>query len=111
MHTFFATKVARILDKLSKIPEGNGSVLDNTIVLWTSCMGDPTAHSLRGIPMVLAGGAGGKFRMGRYVKYTVEDKAGVTPHNQLLVSLAQAFGVNVNTFGDPQFSGTLPNLT
>jgi len=128
MQRWFATKVARIINTLSQIPEGDGTVLDHTIILWMSDQGDPANHYYNNIPTVMAGGANGKFRMGRYVKYTSEvdpycpatnnncsnpassNLTWLTPHNQLLVSICQAFGLTNNTYGWTGSTGPLPNL-
>ncbi len=118
-----AQQVAGFLDLLAAIPEGSGSVLDNTLVLWGNELGNPAAHASLGIPTVLAGGAGGRFRMGRFLRLRpaegpLEGWSGpgapaprLVPHNRLLVSIAQAFGLETNTFGHPDYSGTLAGLT
>lgn len=121
---WWGEQVAYFMDLLASIPEGSGSVLDNTLILWGNELGDPNAHSNLGIPTVLAGGAGGKFRMGRYLRLRPDGDdllpgnfsigqptPKLVPHNKLLVSIAQAFGVNVSTFGHTGYTGTLPGLT
>jgi hypothetical protein len=128
MQRWFATKVAYVINALSQIPEGDGTVLDHTIVLWMSDQGDPANHYYNNIPTVMAGGANGKFRMGRYIKYSMEvdpycpptnnncsnpastNLTWLTPHNQLLVSICQAFGLTNNTYGWTGSSGPLANL-
>ena len=85
--------------------------LDSTLIYVSSDMGNPALHSTRNVPTLLAGGAGGKFRMGRRLRMAADCPAsnpwcdpcdpgfaGVT-NNHLLVSIAQAFGVNIDTFG------------
>jgi hypothetical protein len=127
IQTYFATKLAYLLNELSQIPEGNGSVLDHTVILWSSDQGDPANHYYNNLPIVLAGGANNYFRMGRYVQYTEEvdpycqtsdcntpattNLTWLTPHNQLLVSLCQAFGLTTTTFGSNESTGPLANLT
>ena len=100
--------------------------LDNTLIYCASDMGNPSLHSTQNVPTLLAGGAGGKFRMGRRLKMaadcpssnpwcdpTTAGFSGVT-NNHLLVAIAQAFGVTVDTFGtqvDPKnTTGALPGL-
>jgi hypothetical protein len=101
--------------------------LDSTIIYVTSDMGNPSLHSTHNVPTVLAGGAGGKLRMGRRLKlkpdcpenspWCGENDAGFTPvpNSKLLVTIAQAFGVDVNEFGtqpNPAFTqGALSELT
>jgi hypothetical protein len=119
---WYAEKIASFMDKLAAIPEGNGSVLDNTLILWGNELGEPAGHSSLGIPTVLAGGAGGKFRMGRYLQlrpgkeptdgwkgpgYPIDN---AIPHNRLLVSIANAFNLETQTFGHPDYSGGLAGL-
>jgi hypothetical protein len=98
------SKVARLMQKLDQL-----GALDSTLIYVTSDMGNPALHSTRNVPTVLAGGANGKFRMGRRVRLAAdcpttsewcgdEQKAQKT-NNHLLVSIAQAFDADVNSFG------------
>jgi uncharacterized protein DUF1552 len=86
------TKVARLLQRLDE-----AGILDDSIVYVSSDMGDPARHSSRSVPTLIAGGAGGRFKMGRYVD--LRRASGGTPNNRVLVSICQAFGVEVNEFG------------
>jgi hypothetical protein len=116
------SKVALLMQKLDQL-----GVLDNVIIYSSSDMGNPALHSTRNVPTVLAGGANGAFRMGRRIKAAADcpssnvwcspsdavfSKAGT--NNHLLVAIAQAFGVDINTFGtqgDPGFTtGALAGL-
>ena len=116
------SKVAKLMQKLDAL-----GVLDSTLIYVTSDMGNPALHSTQNVPTVLAGGAGGKFRMGRRVKLAADCPStnpwcqpsdavfsGVT-NNHLLVSIAQAFGVTVDRFGTQADSkhtdGALSGLT
>ncbi len=106
INRWYAGEMRYLLDRLATFPEGNGSVLDSTLVVWCNELGIGNNHSKMNIPFVLAGGAGG-FRMGRHVRYGGDGQ----PHNNLLVSLCNAFGVPKERFGDPRFcTGGLPNL-
>jgi hypothetical protein len=98
IQTWYAEQVARFLTKLDSIPEGDGTLLDNTLVLWGSEIGESTSHDLSLMPYVLAGKAGGKIRTGRYLDYSNARK----DSNQLLVSIAHAMGADdLTAFGDP----------
>lgn len=114
--------IARLMQRLDEF-----GILDNTLIYATSDMGNPALHSTRNVPTLLAGGAGGRFRMGRRLKMAddcpptspycgpTNDAANYsgTPSNKLLVSIAQAFGAEIDSFGDqPDGSnqGTLPGL-
>jgi hypothetical protein len=88
------SKVARLLARLAE-----GGVLDDTIVCVSGDMGDPARHSSRSVPTLVAGGCGGRFRTGRYLDLRDQNGGGGTPNNRLLVSICQAFGVEVGSFG------------
>jgi hypothetical protein len=113
-------KVARLLQRLDE-----AGILDSTLVYASSDMGNPAAHSTRNVPTVLAGGANGKLRMGRRIKYRTDCPPGTwcdvngsdyqtVANNMLLVSLAQAFGVDIGSYGDQSepglVAGPLPQL-
>ncbi len=106
INRWYAGEMRYLLDRLAALPEGNGSVLDSTLVVWCNELGVGNTHSKLNLPFVMAGGGAG-FRMGRHVRYGGEGQS----HNNLLVSLCNAFGVPRESFGDPRFcSGALPNL-
>lgn len=97
--------IARLFDRLSIIGEGDGSVLDNTMLMWGNEVSMGTTHSHDNMPFVVAGGTWA-LKTGRYVRYNGES------HGNLLVSLLNAMGVPDTSFGDPQFgTGPLSNLT
>jgi Protein of unknown function (DUF1552) len=113
-------KVARLLQRL-----GEYGILDSTLVHASSDMGNPATHSTRDVPTVLAGGLDGKIQMGRRIQFRTDCPLGTwcdpnggdyqtMPNNRLLVSIAQAFGVDIASYGiqaEAQYSsGTLPGL-
>ncbi|MDB4969454.1 MAG: hypothetical protein JWN44_5143 [Myxococcales bacterium] len=98
INIWYSQQLAYLLGKLKAIPEGNGTMLDNTLVFCVNELSRGNAHSHNDMPYVLAGGAGGALQMGRYLKFT-----GDLPHNNLLVSLMNVMGVGAKTFGDPAF--------
>lgn len=99
-------KIARLMQRLDEL-----GVLDNSLIYASSDMGNPALHSTRNVPTVLAGGANGKFRMGRRLKMQADcptsspwcapDSAEfrAAPNNKILVSIAQAFGTDITSFG------------
>jgi len=106
MNHFNYGQIARLMQKLDEF-----GALENTLIYASSDMGNPALHSTRNVPTLLAGGACGKFRMGRRLKMPADcsgsspwcgpgdaDYAGV-PTNRLLVSILQAFGIEENSFG------------
>lgn len=103
----YMQELARFMRLLQAMPEGDGTVLDNTLIVVLSEHSEGNFHTQQNLPVFFAGGASGYFRMGRYVQY--EDKS----HNDLLVSICHAMGLeDVTTFGDPALcSGPLPGLT
>ncbi len=98
-------QLAYLMDRLASFPEGNGTVLDNTLILWCTDIAQGQSHSRRDMPYVLAGGARGEIQMGRYLRYAGDH------HNNLLVSILNAMGVPDTTFGNPAYcTGALPKL-
>jgi len=109
IQAWYVSQLAYFLGKLDGYKEGDRTLLDNTILLWASEIGESTQHDLTQMPYVLAGSGGGKIRAGRLIDY------GTTKHdnNQLLVSIAQAMGASdLTAFGDASgATGPLPDLS
>ncbi|HLX63708.1 MAG TPA: DUF1552 domain-containing protein [Planctomycetota bacterium] len=105
---WFCEQLAYLAKRLSETPEpgGEGTLLDNTTIVWANELGEGKSHTLDNIPFVMIGGGLG-FKMGRSVKYEK------VPHNRLLLSIAHAFGHRISKFGNPNFcgDGPLPQLT
>ena len=96
INRWFAEQIAFLAKRLEETPEpnGQGSMLDHTTIVWTNELGKGNSHTLEDIPwMILGGGLG--FKTGRALKFTKE------PHNRLLLSFAHGFGHNLKTFGNP----------
>ena len=111
----------RILAGLDAIPEGSGTMLDNSLMLYTSEFSNGSVHSLNDVPILLAGSAGGYFQTGRHVncsianptdKFAYQTRSGI--HN-LYTSILNAFGFPDTHFGADlpglAFKGPLPGLT
>ncbi|MEX1367525.1 MAG: DUF1552 domain-containing protein [Nannocystaceae bacterium] len=107
INVWYAEQVKYLMDTLAAIPEGDGSVLDNTLIVWGNELSRGNSHGNRPIPFVLLGGAGGRLQMGRYLQYDN------VRHNRLLVSLCHAMGLDEQTtFGNTDGgSGGLAGLT
>ncbi|TLD71580.1 DUF1552 domain-containing protein [Phragmitibacter flavus] len=106
INTWFAGEVAYLAKRLSetKEPTGEGSMLDNTLIVWTNELGKGNSHTLENIPIVMIGGGAG-FKMGRALDL------GQTPHNRLWLTLAHAMGHrDLKTFGKVELNegGILP---
>lgn len=90
---WYSTQFAYLLAKLDSIPEGDGTLLDNTLVVWGREMAT-TSHKMTPMHLILAGGARGTLQTGRALRYDGE------PHAKALVSIAQLMGLDVNGVGD-----------
>lgn len=97
MLTWYTEQFAYLLDGLKSVPEGEGTLLDNTLILWCNELSRGNTHAHDNMPFILAGGAGGALRGGRHLTYDHE------PHNNMLLAMAQMMGVETNTFGHPDF--------
>ncbi len=100
---WFARKFAELLERLESRPEGDGTMLDHSIVVLMSEVSDGATHSHSNMPFIVAGGAGGAWSTGRLM-----DAEGYTNGN-LWISIAQAMGANLSTFGDFA-EGGIPGL-
>ncbi len=109
IQTWYAEQLNYMLAKLDSYKEGDGSLLDNTLVLWATEIGESTRHALTTMPYVFAGGASGRIRPGRFIEYSGRER----DSNQMLVSMAHAMGLeDLTSFGDPSgATGPLPGLT
>jgi len=96
INTWFAEQIAFLAKRLQETPEpnGTGSMLDHTTIIWTNELGKGNSHALEDIPWVLIGGGLG-FKTGRALKFTK------TAHNRLHLALAHAFGHRLDAFGNP----------
>jgi len=83
------------LEKLQATPDGNGSLLDHSMVLYGSAMSDGNQHNHSDLPLVVAGGASGRLKGGRHLRYPVE-----TPMANLLVAMLNKLEVPTEKFGD-----------
>lgn len=90
-----AGQFAYLLDKLQSVPEGEGTLLDNCMILFGSSISDGNRHDPNNLPIVVAGGAGGALNTGLHVASAEE-----TPLCNLYVSMLNAMGVPVDSFGD-----------
>lgn len=85
---------AYFLDQLRAAKEGAGSVLDNSVVFFSSEHQEGRTHEYKDMPVLLAGAGGGKFKTGRHIRY-----ADGTPFGRVFVSALQAVGAPVTKFG------------
>lgn len=105
INTWYAKQLAYLADALAAMPEGQSTVLDNSVLMWTTEVAVGNTHSYKNLPYVLVGGCGGALKTGRHV--TLSGRS----HCDLFVTLQQAMGMTSNTFGDPSFnSGPIESL-
>jgi hypothetical protein len=84
-----------LLEKLKKTEDGPGSLLDHSMILYGSAMSDGNQHNHGPLPVILAGNATGKLKGGRHIRNAAD-----TTMSNLLVSLSNIMGVNIEKFGD-----------
>jgi hypothetical protein len=95
INQFHVSLFAEFLKKMRDTPEADGSLLDHTLYLYGSGMGDSDAHDHTNLPILVAGGAAGKMRGGRHIQY---DKP--VPLANLHLTLLNQVGVPLETFAD-----------
>lgn len=83
-----------LLNRMKSFKDGNGTLLENSIVLYGSGMGHSDNHTATRIPIVLAGQGGGRIKTGRYVRYAENQQLG-----RLHLALLNRFGIEVDSFG------------
>jgi len=92
---FLATGFAYFLGKLQSISEGEGTLLDHSMILYGSGLGDANRHDHGRLPVVLAGKGNGTIQTGRHIVYKSEE-----PMNNLFLSVLDRLGANVEKIGD-----------
>ena len=96
LNTFHVSLIPYLLEKLNAIPDGDGSVLDQTLLIYGSPMGDSNLHNHKRVPFFIAGRAGGALKGGRHLK-----APNGTPLANAMLSVLHALGLeDVERFGD-----------
>ncbi len=103
INRFHVSLFAEFLEKLRATPEGGGTLLDHSLILYGSGMGNPNVHDHTNLPILVAGGAAGGMKGNRHIRY---DKP--TPLANLHLSLLDKVGVDLESFGDS--TGPMDNL-
>ncbi len=107
----FMGEIAYLVDKLATTQDGDGSLLDNTLVMVCSELGDSNRHDHDRVPFLLAGKAGGVLKPGRFLDFRGSNGGQNEAHTKLLVSVAQAMEVNIDSYGyTGHGKGPLPGL-
>ena len=97
INQFHVSLFGYLLEKLKETPDGDGCLLDHSMYLYGSGMGNPNAHDHINLPIVVAGGGGGRMKGGRHVRY-----AEPTPLANLHLTLLEKAGVRMDSFADSQ---------
>jgi len=106
IYQWFTSNFAYLLQKLKSVKEGDGTLLDNTVVLWVSEIQEPPTHAQTNMPFMIAGGKNAGLKLGRWLKVPAQ------PHNNLLVTVNNLFGGTEKTFGNTKYNtGALTGLT
>ena len=95
INAFHVSLFAYFLEKLKATPEGDGSLLDHTVYLYGSGMGNPNVHDHRNLPILVAGGGAGAVKGGRHIQYAEQ-----TPLANLHLTLLEKVGVRMDAFAD-----------
>jgi len=103
INAFHVSLFAYYIDKLKSTPDGDGTLLDHSVVLYGSGMGNPNVHDHVNLPIIVAGGGAGRIKGGRHIKY-----AEPTPLANLHLTLLEKVGVRLDRFADSD--GTIPEL-
>jgi hypothetical protein len=103
INEYHVRQFAHLVDKLSKLPEGDGTMLDHSLFLYGSGISDSNIHAYNDLPIALVGGKAVGIKGGRYIRYP--DK---TPLANLYVTMLNKFGLNIESFGDSK--GPLPSV-
>jgi hypothetical protein len=104
MNHWVASQVAGLMQRLAALPSASGTttLLDDSTIYWFNRHGDGDAHDNYGLPNLILGGTGGYFDMGRYLQLPA------TNPTEVLISLANSMGVDLQTFGEELYRATQP---
>jgi hypothetical protein len=95
INLYHAKMFAHLLDRMKNTPDGDGSLLDHSMVLYGSSMSNSNQHDHDPLPIILAGGASGQLKGGRHMVYAPH-----TPMSNLLVAMLNKLGIPADKHGD-----------
>jgi hypothetical protein len=95
LNSFHLKQFAYFIDKMKSTPDGDGSLLDHSMLLYGSGMSNSQAHQMSDLPTLLVGGTGLGWRFGRHLRYPPD-----TPLTNLQLTLLEKMGVRIEQFGD-----------
>jgi hypothetical protein len=94
LNTYHMSLYAKFLDKLASTPDGDGSILDHSLIVYGSGMSESDTHSRLNIPVAIAGGGAGTLKGNRHIQAPKE-----TPIANLMLDIANKFGCEMDKFG------------
>lgn len=103
INRFHIEQFAYFMERMKSVREGSGTLLDQSMIVYGSGIGDGNRHNHDDLPVLLAGRGGGLFQTGRHVRYSTN-----TPLNNLFLSMMDNMGVQASRLGDS--TGPLPYL-
>src|SRR4029078_1531775 len=95
INRFHVTQFAHLLERLKSVKEGQGTLLDNCMIVYGSGIGDGNAHNHDNLPIILAGKGGGAVKAGRHIQYEKD-----TPLTNLYLSMLDVVQTPVDRIGD-----------
>jgi hypothetical protein len=108
LNRYHIAMLAYFVDRLAKTPDGDGTLLDHSLVLYGSNMGNSNQHRHDDVPHVLVGGANGKLRGDRHLAYPKLNLEETRPTGNLLLSILDRFDIHMDSIGDS--TGRLEDL-
>jgi len=104
INAYHVSLFASFLDKLKATPDGDGTLLDHSMIVYGASLGDGNRHTHEDLPILLAGRGGGAFKPGRHIQYKYN-----TPMTNLYLTLLEQMGVRPEKIGDS--TGKVDQLT
>jgi hypothetical protein len=104
LNQYHVKTIAYLAEKLRSIPDGDGTLLDHSLILFGSNMGDSNQHLHYDVPHILIGGASGRLKGNRHLPFPSR----TVPTGNLLLSIAGLYGIELESFGDS--TGRIANL-
>jgi hypothetical protein len=95
LNRYHVSMVPYFLERLKKTPDGDGNLLDHTLVMYGSPLGDSNAHNHKRVPIFLAGKAGGRVKGGQHIRC-----ADSTPMANVLLTVMNKVGMGLDKVGD-----------
>jgi hypothetical protein len=95
INRYHVAALTYLLDKLRATPDGDGTLLDHSLILYGSSLSDGNEHNFDPLPVLLAGGAAGRLEGGRHLRYAPQ-----TPMSNLLLAMLHKLGAPVESIGD-----------